>query len=72
MSPDQERGGPQSVKVNDIRYNLDDEWVTGTILGGAGKTTEKYKTWYNVGNEGNEERSVDPKPLNGRTYLNQK
>ena len=61
-NPDQERGEPQSVKVNDIiRYKVDDEWVTGTILGRAGKTIGKYKTWYNVRNEDNEERSVDLK-----------
>ena len=45
---DQDRGGPQSVKVNDIiRYKVEDKWVTDTILGRAGKTTGKYKTWYN-------------------------
>ena len=40
---------------------MDDEWVTGTMLGRAGKTTETYKTWFNVRNEDNEERSADLK-----------
>ena len=46
-----------------IRYKMDDAWVTGTILGQAGKTTGKYTTWYNVRNEDNEERSVDLKTI---------
>ena len=49
-----------SVKVNDsIRYKLNDEWVTGTVLSRAGKATGKYKNWYNIRNENNEERSID-------------
>ena len=49
-----------SVKVNDsIRYKLNDEWETGTVLSRAGKATGKYKNWYNIRNENNEERSID-------------
>ena len=48
------------MKVNDsIRYKLYDEWVTGTVLSRAGKATGKYKNWYNIRNENNEERSID-------------
>ena len=51
---------PKSVKINDfVRYKLNDEWVTGTITGRAGKATGKYKTWYNIRGENNEERSID-------------
>lgn len=51
---------PGTVKINDnIKYKIDDEWVTGTILGRAGKSTGKYKTWYNVRDENNQERSID-------------
>ena len=57
---DRDRGEPVSVKINDmIKYKLDDEWVTGTILCRAGKVTGRYKTWHNIRNERNEERSVD-------------
>ena len=57
---DRDRGEPMSLKINDmIRYKLDDEWVTGTILSRAGKATGRYKTWYNIRNESNEERRVD-------------
>ena len=49
-----------NVKTNDaIRYKVDGQWVTGTILSRAGKASGKYKSWYNVRNENNEERSVD-------------
>ena len=49
-----------TVKINDdIQYKLDGQWITGTILSRAGKTTGKYKSWYNIRNENNEERSVD-------------
>ena len=49
-----------TVKINDdIRYKLDGQWITGTILSRAGKATGKYKSWYNIRNENNEERSVD-------------
>ena len=48
------------VKVNDnIRYKLGDEWVNGTIISRAGKASGKYKNWYNVRNENNDERSID-------------
>ena len=48
------------VKVNDnIRYKLGDEWVNGTIMSRAGKASGKYKNWYNVRNENNDERSID-------------
>ena len=48
------------VKVNDnIRYKLSDEWVNGTIISRAGKASGKYKNWYNVRNENNDERSID-------------
>ena len=49
-----------NVKTNDtIRYKVYGQWVTGTILSRAGKASEKYKSWYNVRNENNEERSDD-------------
>ena len=49
-----------TIKINDIvRYKIDNEWVTGTILGHAGKSAGKYKTWYNVRDENNQERSID-------------
>ena len=42
---DRDREEPMSLKINDmIRYKLDDEWVTGTILSRAGKATGRYKT----------------------------
>ena len=51
---------PDTVKINDVvKYKIDDEWITGTILGRAGKSTGKYKTWYNVRDENNQERSID-------------
>ena len=46
--------------MNDvIRYKVNDEWVTGTIMGRAGKVIGKYKTWYNVRDDNNEDRSID-------------
>ena len=46
--------------MNDvIRYKVDNKWITGTIVSRAGKATGKYKTWYNIKNENNEERSID-------------
>ena len=57
---DMQSGRVRTVKINDdIRYKLDGQWITGTILSRAGKATGKYKSWYNVRNENNEERSVD-------------
>ena len=48
------------MKTNDIiRYKLDDEWITGSVLGRAGKASGKYKTCYNIRNENGEERSID-------------
>ena len=53
-----------TIKINDIvRYKIGNEWVTGTILGRAGKATGKYKTWYNVRDENNQERSIDLRNL---------
>ena len=49
-----------SVKINDlIKYKKDNTWITGTITSRAGKATGKYKHWYNVRKENNEEQSVD-------------
>ena len=57
---DRSRRAPFQVKPNDIiRYKLDDEWITGSVLGRAGKASGKYKTWYNIRNENGEERSID-------------
>ena len=40
-----------NVKTNDaIRYKVDGQWVTGTILSRAGKASGKYKSWYNARN----------------------
>ena len=51
---------PFQVKTYDIiRYKLDDEWITGSVLGRAGKASGKYRTWYNIRNENGEERSID-------------
>lgn len=48
-----------TVKINDaIQYKQDGQVVTGTILSRAGKATGKYKSWYNIRNENNEERSI--------------
>ena len=57
---DRSRRAPFQVKPNDIiRYKLDHEWITGSVLGRAGKASGKYKTWYNIRNENGEERSID-------------
>ena len=33
-----------TVKINDaIRYKLDGQWITGTLLSQAGNATGKYK-----------------------------
>ena len=51
---------PDTIKVNNtVGYRIDNEWVSGTILGRAGKSTVKYNTWYNVRDENNQERSID-------------
>ena len=42
-----------------VRYKVNDEWFTGTVIVQAGKATGKYKTWYNVRGENNEERSIE-------------
>ena len=48
------------IKINDvIRYKMDNKWITGTIMSRAGRATGKYKTWYNIKNGNNKERSVD-------------
>ena len=48
------------VKNNDvIRYKVDNEWITGTVMSRACKATGKNKTWYNIKYENNEERSID-------------
>ena len=58
---DREAVKSRPIKINDvIRYKVDNEWITGT---NAGKATGKYKTWYNIKNENNEERSIDPGSL---------
>lgn len=57
-----ERGriNPRHVKAYDIiKYKVNDEWETGTIISRAGKSTGKYKTWYNIRDGNNKERSVD-------------
>ena len=54
------RGNLKDAKINDvIRYKVNDEWVTSTIMSRAGKATGKYKTWYNVKDSNNEEQSID-------------
>ena len=51
---------PDTIKVNNtVGYRIDNEWVSGTILDRAGKSTGKYKTWYDVRDENNQERSID-------------
>ena len=57
-----ERGriNPRHVKAYDIiKYKVNDEWETGTIISRAGKSTGKYKTLYNIRDGNNKERSVD-------------
>ena len=57
---DSDRDKQVKVKKNDtIKYKLNNEWVTGTITGRAGKAPGKNKTWYNIRDESNEERSID-------------
>ena len=57
---DREAVKSRPIKINYlIRYKVDNEWITGTIMSRAGKATGKYKTWYNIKNEDNEERSID-------------
>ena len=57
---DREAVKSRPIKINDvIRYRVDNEWITGTIMSRAGKATGKYETWYNIKNENNEERSLD-------------
>ena len=57
---DREAVKSRPIKINDIiRYKVDNELITGTIMSRAGKATGKYKTWYDIKNENNEERSVD-------------
>ena len=56
---DREAVKSRPIKINDvIRYKLDNEWITGTVMSRAGKATGKYKTWYSIKNENNEERSI--------------
>ena len=39
---DRSRRAPFQVKTNDIiRYKLEDEWITGSVLGRAGKTKKE-------------------------------
>lgn len=55
-----EQDKPSSVKINDvIKYKQGDNWFTGTVTSRAGKATGKYRTWYNVRNDENEEQSID-------------
>ena len=57
---DREAVKSRPIKINDvIRYKVDNEWITGTLMSRAGKATGKYKTWYNIKNENNEVRSID-------------
>ena len=57
---DREAVKSRPIKINDVfRYKVDNEWITGTIMSHAGKATGKYKTWYNIKNDNNEERSID-------------
>ena len=57
---DREAVKSRPIKINDvIRYKVDNKWITGTIMSRAAKATGKYKTWYNIKNENNEERSID-------------
>ena len=55
-----DKSQPGTFKINDVvKYKIDNEWVTGAILGRAGKSTGKYKTWYNVRDENNQNSSID-------------
>ena len=42
-----------------IKYKLNNEWITGTITSRAGKATDKNRTWYNIRDESDEEKSID-------------
>lgn len=54
------RINPRQVNANDIfKYRANDEWVTGTVMSHAGKSTEKYEIWCNVRDSNNGERSMD-------------
>ena len=56
---DREAVKSRPIKINDvIRYKVDNEWITGTVMSPAGKATGKYKTWYSIKNENSEERSM--------------
>ena len=50
-----------------MRYKIDNEWVTSTILGRTCKSTGKYKIWYNVRDEYNQERSIDLRNIEWET-----
>ena len=57
---DSDRDKQVNVRKNDmIKYKLNNEWVTGTITGRAGKATGKNRILYNIRDERNEERSID-------------
>ena len=46
---DREAVKSRPIKINDlVRYKVDNEWITGTIMSRAGKATGKYQTWYNI------------------------
>ena len=48
------------LKGDRICYkNTDSQWINAVILGHAGKSTGKYKHWYNVRNNDLSESSVD-------------
>ena len=57
---DSDRDKQVNVRKNDmIKYKLNNEWVTGTITGRAGKATGKNRILYNIRDESNEQRSID-------------
>ena len=48
------------LKGDSICYkNTDSQWINAVILGRAGKSTGKYKYWYNVCNNDLSESSVN-------------
>ena len=52
------------IKFNDVfRYKVDNKWIRSRIMSRTSKATGKYKTWYNIKNENNEERSIDLRSL---------
>ena len=55
------REKPQVIRKDDrVRMLIEDNWVSGTIAGRAGRATGKYKEWYNVNpDDGSEPQSVD-------------